>query len=192
MNSFESPLGSFIFLHTHFDFSYILYLFKLYIAINIQFVDCANHALRIGYYASPQCGSLHTLTDSDSKPNAAYARLNHPSTYISNGQTKYYEYSAGSHLSIKLSRHAKVYAVALQGSPNALRYYLKSFQMASKIRVQSLNVNQQPTTNEDYYKENGITKVLLVKLKIALDKVICKKSTHLLGEARVQFHLNTQ
>ena len=130
----------------------------------ISFIDCASHPLRIGYYASPNCGSLHQLVDSDSKPNAAYARLNHPATYILNGQIKYYEYSAGSHLSIKLSRHAEIYAIALQGSPKNLQYYLKSFQMSVKTITHSLNVNQQPITATDFYRESGTIKVLLMSL----------------------------
>ena len=144
--------------------------------------DCTNHALRIGYYSSPNCGSLHQLTDSDSKPNAYYARLNHPATYISNGQTKYYEYSAGSHLSIKLTRHALIHGIALQGSPNGLRYYLSSFQLSSKTTVHSLDVAQSPTINSDFYRESGEIKVsidsltfieiLYVKLKTAYSLVV--------------------
>ena len=122
-------------------------------------VDCSTHPLRIGYYVSPECTSLHTLTDSDGLPNAQYARLNHPASYHTGFGPKYYEYVAGSYLTIKLLKQAKIYGIAVQGSPDNLRYFLRSFELSYKVTVNNLDVNRAAVTTTNYYKENGIIKV---------------------------------
>lgn len=132
------------------------------------FVDCSTHPLRIGYYASPECTSLHTLTDSDGLPNAQYARLNHPASYQSGSGTKYYEYVAGSYLTMKLAKQAQLYAIAVQGSPDNLRYFLRSFELSYKVTVNNLDVNKAAVTTTSYYKENGIIKVCCFLFKVTI------------------------
>ncbi|XP_065069836.1 uncharacterized protein LOC135694887 isoform X2 [Rhopilema esculentum] len=120
--------------------------------------DCQLHPIRVGYFASPQCGSLHTLTDSDGRPNADFARLNHPSSYSTESGTKYHEYAAGHYLTIKLEKRARIYGIAVQGSPDSLRYYLKSMELWYKVTINDLDVKKPATTFETFYKEANKTK----------------------------------
>ena len=118
--------------------------------------DCSLHPLRVGYYPSPICGSLHVLTDADGRPNAEFARLGyHPGT-----DSYYHEYSAGRYLSIALTKRARIYAIAVEGSPQNLRYYLKSMEIWHKVSVNDFNVTRGSVVFEDFYKENGIRKVI--------------------------------
>lgn len=121
-------------------------------------LDCSKNALRIGYY--PKCGGLHALSDSNRKPNADYARLNHPATYSSGSNgTQYYEYSSGEYLTIKLSQMAHIHGISIQGSPNDTRYYLKSVDLWYKTVVNNLDVTKDSLSLEYYYSEGGIEKV---------------------------------
>ena len=117
------------------------------------YAGCAANPLRIGYYNS--CSEFHSLRDSGNSLNANFARLNHPA-YIN---SQYLEYSANQYLEIKLARVASVHAIALQGSPNALRYYLKSFKVWYQIVKKSTVANQAPVTLQNFYMEDSTVKV---------------------------------
>lgn len=117
--------------------------------------DCTLHPLRVGYYASPACGSLHFLSDSADRPNARFARLD----YTTGSDSYYHEYSAGEYLKISLEKPAYIRGIAVQGSPKNSRYYLKSMEVWYKITINNMNVGLGATTNEGYYKEAGETKV---------------------------------
>ena len=99
------------------------------------------------------------MTDSDGQPNADFARLNDPASYDGSSGTQYHEYAAGSYLSIKLFKQAEVHGVAIQGSPNELRYYLRSFQISYKTTIANLTISQPSTTSIEFYKESGVIKV---------------------------------
>ena len=111
--------------------------------------------MRVGFSPSPNCGSLHVLTDADGRPNAEFARLG----YRTGTDSYYHEYSAGRYLSIKLTKRARIYGIAVEGSPRNLRYYLRSMEIWYKVSVNSFNVTHGSTANENFYKENGIKKV---------------------------------
>lgn len=83
-----------------------------------------------GYYPSFECRSLHVLQYSDGRPNADFAPFEHPASYVTNGETKYRDYSAGPYLPIKLSKQAQIHGIAVQGSPSNLQHYLKSFEIS--------------------------------------------------------------
>ena len=102
------------------------------------------------------------MTDSDGRPNADFARLDHPSSYSTGSGTKYHEYAAGHYLTIKLEKRARIYGIAVQGSPDSLRYYLKSMELWYKVTINDLDVAKSPTTFETFYKEANKTKVITI------------------------------
>ncbi len=105
------------------------------------------------------------LSDSDgSLQPADYARLDHPASFTTGSGTQYYEYMAGTYLSIQLGKQAHVNAIAIQGSPHDLRYYLKSFELWYKTTLYNMNVNLPSTTISGYYKENDIVRVRHVSI----------------------------
>ena len=127
----------------------------MYISPFDSIADCSSHPLRVGYYASPKCGSLHTLTDADGRRYAEFARLGYDT-----GTDKYYhEYSAGRYLSIKLTKRARIYGIAVEGSPRNLRYYLKSMEIWYKVSFNNFSALSGSSTFESFYKESGMKKV---------------------------------
>ena len=62
-------------------------------------------------------------------------------------------------MTIKLSKQAQIFGIAIQGSPDNLRYFLRSFELSYKVTVNNLDLNTAAVTTTSYYKENGIIKV---------------------------------
>ena len=128
--------------------------------------DCSKNPLRIGY--DPGCGGLHELSDSNGKPNADYARLNHPATYPGPNGAEYYEYSSGEYLTIKLSQMAYIHGISIQGSPNNTRYYLKSFELWYKTVVNNLDISKASSIVADNYLEGGLEPMPKVSVSLLL------------------------
>ena len=60
---------------------------------------------------------------------------------------------------MKLSKAARVSAIALQGSPNGIRYYLKGFELWYKTVIEKVDIAEPSTVLETYYEEGGTKKV---------------------------------